>query len=463
MVVPRRKVTALRSRFHILRDILNSSARIRPCVQNFVHASVRIFRAIAERKSAQSGLSLRQNRDLDDCVTGKEKMNISTGRRRFFRRTLALLGTGLSLASSSRLHAAPIAKTTQPEPKGFFTLGQRDDHWWLITPRGDPFFTIGLNHLDPASLRYPENLDIWREKYGGSTLRWIKESVAPNLKSWGFNSVGWVQEVTVRKWQHSRSFTVDEYRALDMPYCHLLPFTQSHQWEKHTVHYDFQSEDWKEWVDYVARSHCAELSDDQNLIGYFYSDCPTWTHQRPGNAWRGPIFDPERLKTSAGRKELSELAHSYYKTTHDAIRRYDKHHLILGDRYEANAPIEMEIVNAARSFIDVLSFQDFREPVQRLDQWHKQTGMPVLLADAAKVDRSSTTPFFVNNGQWYADTLAALYRNRGCIGFHLCGAYQRNKARRRGLLDEMENPDHEQVSLIAAANRQVQQRMDERF
>ena len=45
-----------------------------------------------------------------------------------------------------------------------------------------------------------------------------------------------------------------------MPYCHLLPFTESHQWEKHTVHYDFRSEDWKEWVDYVARSHCAELA-----------------------------------------------------------------------------------------------------------------------------------------------------------------------------------------------------------
>ena len=133
-----------------------------------------------------------------------------------------------------------------------------------------------------------------------------------------------------------------------MPYCHLLPFMQSHQWEKHTIHFDFRSEDWKEWCDYIARSHCAELSDDPNLIGYFYSDCPTWTHTRPHNTWRGPIFDPGRLESEAGRKELSELAEIYYKTTHDAIRRYDPHHLILGDRYEANAPIAMEVVNAAK-------------------------------------------------------------------------------------------------------------------
>ena len=47
--------------------------------------------------------------------------------------------------------------------------------------------------------------------------------------------------------------------------------------------------------------------------------------------------------------------------------------------------------------------------------------------------------------------------------FHLCGAYQRNRARRRGLLDERGNPDQEHVSLIASANHKIQKRMDERF
>jgi hypothetical protein len=248
-----------------------------------------------------------------------------------------------------------------------------------------------------------------------------------------------------------------------MPYCHLLPFTESHQWEKHTVHFDFRSKDWKEWCDYVARSHCAELSEDPNLIGYFYSDCPTWTHSRPGNEWRGPIFDPDRLKTEAGRKELRELARLYYQTTHDAIRRFDKHHLILGDRYEANAPLPMEVVNAAKPFVDVLSFQDFRDPVNHLNEWHKKTGKPVLLADAAGVRVKSVGEFKSNNGLWYEETLAAMFENPGCIGFHLCGAYQRNKARRRGLLDEMENPDQEHVKQMTAANKKIAERMNAQF
>jgi hypothetical protein len=390
-------------------------------------------------------------------------MSAAPSRRRFLRSVIAAGTASGGLLSHGRA-GQPVAETTQPQPDGFFTLGRRKEHWWLITPDGKPFFSTGVNHIDPATLRYPENIHIWREKYAGSTIRWIKESVVPNLKAWGFNTVGWVQEVSVRQWRHSRAFTVDEYRALDMPYCHLLPFTESHQWEKHTVHYDFRSEDWKEWCDYVARSQCAELSEDPNLIGYFYSDCPTWIHQRPRNEWRGPIFDPDRLKTDAGRKELSEIAGLYYKTTHDAIRRYDKHHLILGDRYEANAPIAMEVVQAALPYVDVLSFQDFRDPVNHLDQWHKKTRKPVLLADAAKM-KWLTKPgeFTRNEGTWYAETLAELFKNPGCIGFHLCGAYQRNRARRYGLLNEQENPDLKNVSLMKAANEKMAQSMEQWF
>ena len=346
-------------------------------------------------------------------------------------------------------HSVP---TTQADPGGNFTLGRAGRRWWLLAPDGRPFFSRGLNHIDPASLRYPENIHIWESRYGGDTGRWIRESVAPNLQRWGFNTVGWVQEVTVRMWRHSRSFTNDEYRALGMPYCHLLPFTESHQWEQHTRHFDFHGAEWEEWVDYVARSHCAELSRDRNLIGYFYSDCPTWVHSRSANQWRGPMFDPALLGSQAGRRELSRLARRYYQTTHDAIRRYDPHHLILGDRYEANAPLAAEIVAAALPFVDVLSFQDFLEPVAHLEHWHQRTGKPVLLADAAGQGEVGPDGFVTNDGQWYATVLAELLRNPGCVGFHLCGAYQRNKARRRGLLDELEQEDRANVAAIMAAN-----------
>ena len=132
-----------------------------------------------------------------------------------------------------------------------------------------------------------------------------------------------------------------------MPFCHLLPFTEAHQWEQHTRHFDFQGSQWQEWVDYVARAHCSEPSEAPNLTGSFYSDGPTRVHARPENAWPGPILEPERLKSESGRKELTRLARAYCQTIHDAIRRYDSHHLILGDRDEANEAIAIEVFEAA--------------------------------------------------------------------------------------------------------------------
>jgi hypothetical protein len=184
-----------------------------------------------------------------------------------------------------------------------------------------------------------------------------------------------------------------------------------------------------------------------------------WVHSRPGNKWKGPLFDPARLATDAGRAELRRLATRYYEVTHDAIRRYDRHHLILGDRYEANAPLPIEVVESARPFVDVLSFQDFRDPVKNLAGWHARTGKPVLWADGAKnlpaKDPATGASFIRNDGAWYAQSLNGLRDNPGCVGAHLCGAYLRNQARNRGLRDAREQPDTENLALITRANRDL--------
>ena len=370
----------------------------------------------------------------------------------------------LTAASGKALAAAvqPV-QTTQPTPAGYFTLGRLGERWMLLTPDRKPFFSVGLNHIDSSPLRYPENLAKWEQRYGNDTIKWIRESVSPNLKSWGFNSVGWVQEVSIRKHAHTPAFTLEEYRGLDMPYCHLLPFIETHQWNRWHRNPEIFSQNFEDWCDYVARSQCSRLKHESNLIGYFYSDCPTWVHVRKDSKWRGPMFDPERLKSEAGRAALFKLAQRYYKVTHDAIRRYDPHHLILGDRYEAQAPLPLEIVKAATPYVDVFSFQAFNKPVEDMIKWHEATGKPVLMADGAKKretikDESGTYrdgAYSTVDGKWYADVVAGLLKNPGAVGAHLCGAYIRNRYRGRGLIDEMERPDEEAIREIRTANGAV--------
>ncbi len=374
---------------------------------------------------------------------------MSITRRRFVQTSACTLVSSLSLARG--------AETTQPDAGGFFTIARRDDRWWFIDPMGRRFFALGLNHIDPATLRYPENVHIWKDKYGNSMQRWL-ETVNRDLKQWGFNCVGWTQEVVTRglkNHRHSRPFTYEEYQWLDLPYCHLLPFADFHQWEAETIHPDFFSKDFANWCDHVAREHCVPLAQDPKLIGYFYIDCPTWVHTRKENQWKGPLFDPAKLGTDRGREELFKMATQYYKVTHDAIRRYDPHHLILGDRYEAREALPLEVVKAAKPYVDVLSFQQFGRPEKvraDFDRWRQAIDMPILLADGAG-SRKRSDGTLGQDGARYARTLEVLRANPACVGFHLCGAYLQNRVRRRGLRDEHDRPDEEALELIASANR----------
>ena len=155
---------------------------------------------------------------------------------------------------------------TRQQPS--FGVGERAGHWWFLAPDGEPFWSIGMNHIDSAALRHAETVHIWRDKYGNSEQRWIRKAVAPDLRDWGFNTIGWTQEVVLRSpamHRHSRSFTYEEYRWADMPYCHLLPFTETHQWEKETRHPDVFSEGFEAWCDYVARKECARMAEDAKL------------------------------------------------------------------------------------------------------------------------------------------------------------------------------------------------------
>jgi hypothetical protein len=372
----------------------------------------------------------------------------------------AFLGVTVAAAAGGLTRPQAVAAQSADQPRGIFTLAQRGGRWWFSTPQGAPFFSIGLNHIDPSPLRYLANGDLWQQKYGNSMERWLKEAVAPDLRAWGFNSVGWTQEVVTRgptNHRHSRAFTFEEYQWLDMPYCHQLPFADFHQWEAETRHPDFSSPEFAEWCDYVAREHCARLKEDPKLIGYFYLDCPTWIHTTQFTTWKGPLFDPAKLKTESGRQELFDLATRYYRLTHDAVRRYDKYHLILGDRYEAARPIAAEVIEAAKPYVDVLSFQHFAKPEavgQNLADWHRKTGKPVLLADHAMAIKSPDGGQR-HDGAGYTETLRRLRELPGCVGYHLCGAYLRNECRRRALRDARETLDTEALAAITAANAEA--------
>lgn len=358
--------------------------------------------------------------------------------------------TKLTFLASGALLFSSFSKK---DPR-FFSLKKQGSGWTLLAPNGRPFYSLGINHLSNAVLKYPENQHIWYEKYGNSQKKWLK-AVHKNLKSWGFNTVGWTADVVTKEkdsHKHSRPYTYEEYQWLDMPYCHRLPFAEIHHYESDVKNPDFFSKGFAEWCDYVAREYCTQFARDEKLIGYFYADCPAWIHTRKEAAWKGPLFDPELLETESGKKELFRIATKYYQTCHDAIRRYDKHHLILGDRYEAKRPWSKIVFDAAKPYVDVISFQFFAsgpELEKGLNEFARLTAMPILLADFGVPDYSTWEQGYISN-DWkkYGEVLRHLPNIPANIGAHFCGAYLRNRQRKYGILDERDEANPLEINLL---------------
>jgi hypothetical protein len=371
----------------------------------------------------------------------------STIDRRCFLGNALKLGTGSLVLPLMR---CTEKSSTVAESKRFFTVDKRNGRWWLVTPQNEYIFSIGMNHVDPAAIRFTYSDGIWDSKYGNNMKEWLPK-VKQDLTDWGFNCMGWDQEVVIIRpemHRHSRCFTYEEYQWLDMPYFHLLPIIESHQWEWETKLPDITGSAFKDWCDYVARDKCARLKDDPKLVGYFFTDCPAWIHSNDNNSWKAPIFDPEMENSESGRKEIYEKATIYYKTVVEAIRRYDPNHLICGDRYEANAPISESVLKAAMPYTDIFSFQCFGSVdniYQKLSHWGQYLKKPILLADSM-ISREGNhgwppTQDLTQDDEDYGEVMKALRTIPECMGFHLCGAYIKNNARRYGLLDQQDQEE----------------------
>ncbi len=380
-------------------------------------------------------------------------------RERLVGRRTFIKSCGLGTVLLPRLVAN---RKDEKSVKTWYTVAKLSDRWLLQTPSGDPFFAVSFNHIDSSALRYPENVHLWKENYGSSDERWIKERVAPDLRSWGFNSIGWTQEVVLREktyhW-HSQNWTRDYYNWAGLPYFHTLPFVEAHRWKLNREWPDVFSEQFARWCDYVARENCAALADDPNLIGYYFTDVPLLVQLSKAYPDKETIFNPELLNSKSGREEIAARTRQYYKVATEAVRRYDPNHLIFGDRYNLARAIPEPVIDAAKDFVDAISFQlgPPQETVSsRMRAWSERTGLPFIVADATTTAEPDPR---LGGGRHspdrYRNLLESMRDNPWCVGVNLCGGFVRNRVRKKGIYDELENPDRAAIEGITKVNREI--------
>ena len=175
-----------------------------------------------------------------------------------------IVAVGVLSLSSSR--------TPPPQMKPrFYRVAKIDNVWWFIRPDGQPFFSSGVNVVDPGpvatttirgGLRTPRFAIIQTPRAG-------RERHTNGLTQWGFNTVG--------------GWSAPEMTKGPLPYIEVLhvggklgaPFN------------DLLHPDYAERLDSWIREHVKPRAGDTNLLGWctdneqsWFPDMLFWCHIR---------------------------------------------------------------------------------------------------------------------------------------------------------------------------------------
>ncbi len=354
---------------------------------------------------------------------------------------------------------------------GFFRTEKIDGVWWFVDPDGHLFISKGVNHVSfqgdhcPALGYSPYNRNV-KAKYG-SQEKWA-EATAKRLKGWGFNTIG--------AWSSASLFRL-------MPYTLILNMgaRSGADWLRGTFPDVFDPK-FHQILDNIAAKECAPRKSDRLLVGYFTDNelrwGPDWRSTRhllddyllllpqeaPGkkalieffrkrypnieafsSAWGlnlssweevmkltelspAPSDEVEKRRLADRLDFLRVIAREYFRACHDAIRKHDPNHLILGVRFAGYAP--RPVVELMGKFVDVVSFNwyGFEPPTKILSELHQITGNPVMITEFSFKAMDSGLPNTrgagkpVSTQKDRADNferfVKALMKLPYCVGYH---------------------------------------------
>ena len=168
------------------------------------------------------------------------------------------------------------------EATGFINVKQIDGVWWFINADGDKFVSVGVNHIEPHLWLAPYNKALTLKKYGSDMVgaeghfntkgsaakKWIDAQVK-TTRELGFNTFG----------KHTHP-TIDPKLYQDQIYyiasLDTAPLAGWQQRRGRGPRPDVFSADFKNHVETRVKQVAQLHKDSRNLIGYLYTDVPSW-------------------------------------------------------------------------------------------------------------------------------------------------------------------------------------------
>jgi hypothetical protein len=331
---------------------------------------------------------------------------------------------------------------------GFFHVEKKDGRWLLVDPAGNAFFHLGLCSSNPnedytlvkgresayewlperqgeyASLFRPESQGVlsfhlanMMRKYGRP---YEAESyhlrMVARMRAWGFNSIGAFSSGGQSAWEQA-----------SFPWVSSLPLSE---WQgiKRLPQINETFDPFDEEVRRKVEENCAQTlparANDPLLIGYFIINEPIYeniphivptlkgehackrrlvqmlaekyqTIEAFNTAWKmqGVSFQAlENLvlpvETDAARADVREFTGLFleelFRLVSETFRKYDKNHLLLGNRLQPGTINNEQLCRIAGKYVDVMSFNYYtngvdKEFLRRIYDW--TGGKPMMLSE----------------------------------------------------------------------------------
>ena len=204
---------------------------------------------------------------------------------------------------------------------GFFRLGEVEGKHFLVTPDGNAYKALGLNHMHTTS----------RKDY---------DKIIEELKALGFNS----GDYQGPNWQWSR-----------IPYTKGVNLTKTSVWlsEDKFKFEDVFAENFLVEMEESIKNTVSPQANNEMLIAYFLTDVPRWNGSQNGSSWLS--FFKSLEDSAAGKLVwnqwksdnpdtpeedfLAIIARQIYSNGIGFIRKYDSNHMVFTERYwETNMP-----------------------------------------------------------------------------------------------------------------------------
>lgn len=168
------------------------------------------------------------------------------------------------------------------EATGFVRVEQVDGVWWFVGPNGDRFVSLGVNHVEPHLWLAPYNKQATLDRYGANFVstdgtfdttsqaaaRWIDRQVQ-TCHELGFNSFG----------KHTHSSIDPKLYQDDVYYVASLETAPLAGWQERRgrgPRPDVFSDEFATHVEQRVADICGKHKDQPKLLGYLYTDIPSW-------------------------------------------------------------------------------------------------------------------------------------------------------------------------------------------